>query len=259
MSLTASLKGKLALITGCTGGIGSATARLLAQYGCSIAVHHSSEATKAKADELVAELTKHEGVKAAAFQANLLTFEETKKLYDEVVQKLGNPDILFGNAGAPFTQIGPTGNIRDISPQEFENTWRLNVGADYYLSHLCVPHMEQQKWGRVVFTSSVGALTGGVVGPHYASSKAAIHGLVRWLSLRYAKDGICTNAIAPWLIEDTGIVRNATLPPDIASQIPVGRLGRPEEVASVVLMLVQNGFMTNKVITIDGGWTNGGL
>lgn len=118
-----------------SGGIGSATAKMLAQYGCSIAVHHSSEATKAKADELVAELTKHEGVKAAAFQANLLTFEETKKLYDEVVQKLGNPDILFGNHGATFTQIGPTGDIRDIGTQEFEDTWRLNVGANYYVGN----------------------------------------------------------------------------------------------------------------------------
>lgn len=257
MSVSASLKGKLALITGCTGGIGLATARLLAQHGCSIAVHHSSESSKAKADALVAELTKHDGVKAAAFQADLSTYEATKTLFDEVVARLGNPDILFGNHGAAFSKIGPTGDIRDISPQEFEETWRLNTGTNYYLCQLCVPYMEKQKWGRIILTSSVAALTGGVIGPHYASSKSAMHGLIHWLSLRYAKDGICSNAIAPALIEDTAMMANPS--PEVRAKIPIGRLGKPDEIASIVLMLVQNGYMTNKVICADGGWTGGGL
>lgn len=120
-----------------SGGIGSTTAKLLAQHGCSIAVHHSGEHSKARADALVAELVKNESVKAAAFQADLRQFDAAKKLYDEVIAKLGNPDILFANHGATFTAIGPAGDIRDILPAEFEATWRLNAGAHYYVSCAC--------------------------------------------------------------------------------------------------------------------------
>ncbi|PSR73179.1 hypothetical protein PHLCEN_2v10956 [Hermanssonia centrifuga] len=116
------------------GGIGQATAKALAQQGCSIAVHHSSDASKSKAQDLIAELTQHEGVRAAAFQADLSTYENTKSLYDDVVKRLGHPDILFGNHGATKKTIGPTGDIGDISPELFEETWKLNTGTNFYLS-----------------------------------------------------------------------------------------------------------------------------
>lgn len=110
-------------------------------------MHHSSESSKAKADALVAEL-KHTGVDAAPFQADLSTYEATKKMYDEVVQTLGNPDILFGNHGAAFKHIGPNGDIADISPEMFEQTWRLNTGTNFYVWSLLLslqrtwPHMK---------------------------------------------------------------------------------------------------------------------
>ncbi|KAJ3535678.1 hypothetical protein NM688_g6942 [Phlebia brevispora] len=258
---TAVFRGKLVLITGCTGGIGMATARALAKLGSSIAVHHSSTASKQKAEDLTAELTKL-GVRAAPFQADLSTYENTKKLYDEVVATLGQPDVLFGNHGAAVKTIGPRGDIGTISPELFEETWRLNTGTNFYLAQLCIPHMEAQKWGRIILTSSVAALNGGVIGPHYASSKSAMHGLIHWLSLRYCKDGIVSilslsNAIAPALIEDTAMMANPT--DEIRSRIPIGRLGKPDEIASIVVMLVSNGYMTNKVIVADGGWTTGGI
>ena len=96
-------------------------------------MHHSNAASKPKADELVSELSKL-GVRAAPFQADLSTYEETKKMYDEVVKTLGHPDILFGNHGAAMKVIGPLGDIRDISPELFEQTWRLNTGTNYYVS-----------------------------------------------------------------------------------------------------------------------------
>ncbi|CAL1703097.1 unnamed protein product [Somion occarium] len=215
MSETNALKGKLALITGCSGGIGQASARSLARLGCSIAVHHSSSSSKPKADALVKELT-------------------------ELV-----------------IMIGPNGNIEDIPVEMFENIWRLNTGTSFRLAQLCIPHMEEQRWGRVIFTSSVAAGTGGVIGPHYASSKSALHGLVHWLSLRYAKSGITANAIAPALIEDTAMMSNPT--PEIRAKIPIGRLGKPDEIASIVALCATNGYMTNKVIAADGGWTSGGF
>lgn len=256
-----SLKGKLILITGCTGGIGQATAKAFARVGCSIAVHYNAPSSVAKAETLINYLhaLAPAGVQPrfAAFQADLSRYEDARRLHAEVVQTLGNPDILYANHGIAGPKIGPTGDIKDISVEVFEEVWRTNTGTSYALAQLCVPYMESQQWGRIIFASSVAAGNGGVIGPHYASSKSALHGLVHWLSLRYAKDGITTNAIAPALIEDTAMMANPS--PDAKSKIPVGRLGRPEEMADIVLLLASNGYMTNKVIVADGGWTVGGF
>ena len=157
----------------CSGGIGLAIARALGNLGCDIAVHHSSEASKPKANEIVAEL-KGLGIRAAPFQADLSTYEATKKLFDDVVETLGHPDILLGNHGASMKHIGPTGNVEDVSPELFEETWRVNTGTNYYVSRtsnspleqivtshqlcqLCIPHMKEKKWGRIILTSSVAA------------------------------------------------------------------------------------------------------
>ncbi|EIN04398.1 NAD(P)-binding protein [Punctularia strigosozonata HHB-11173 SS5] len=223
-----------------SGGIGKATALALAKRGCSIAVHYHRNAEEAT--KLVAAL----GVKAAAFQADLSSYDEARWLHAEVVRELGHPDILYNNSGMTGTRIGPRGDIGDMSVDEFERTWRTNTGTAYLLTQLCIPHMEEQKWGRIIFCSSVAAGTGGVIGPHYASSKSAMHGLVHWIAQRYAKDGIAStcNAVAPALIVGTTMMAN---PPDEHKRlIPVGRFGQPEEIASIVELLVLNAYMTNK-------------
>jgi 3-oxoacyl-[acyl-carrier protein] reductase len=94
-------------------------------------------------------------------------------------------------------------SIDSVSIDVFESTWRTNCGAAYLLTQLCMPAMEGEGWGRVVFISSVAGFTGGVVGPHYASSKSALHGLVHWLAGAYARRGITVNAVAPALIDGT--------------------------------------------------------
>ncbi|KAF7416420.1 hypothetical protein PC9H_002686 [Pleurotus ostreatus] len=236
------LKGKLALITGCTGGIGRATSLALARLGCSIAIHyHSAEAKAAAlADELKAAGAQ---VDAKAFQADLSKIDDVRRLHADVVAQMGRPDILFNNAGITGPRIGPRGNIEDVSIEEFERTWTTNTGQAFLLTQLCVPHMAQQGFGRVIFCSSVAA--GGVIGPQYASSKSALHGLMHWVASRYAKDGITCNAVAPALIIGTEMMAN---PPDEHRKlIPVNRFGVPEEVASCVEMLVTNAYMTNKV------------
>ncbi|KXN91312.1 3-oxoacyl-[acyl-carrier-protein] reductase FabG [Leucoagaricus sp. SymC.cos] len=237
------LRGKLALITGCTGGIGNATALALARLGCSIAVHYNS--AEAKANELVKELEGLPGVRAAAFQADLSGYDGARKLHADVVRVLGHPDILFNNAGVVSSVIGPNGNIQDISAETFEATWRTNTGTAFLLTQLCMFSMEERKWGRIVFNSSVAAGTGGVIGPHYAASKSAMHGLLHWTANRYAKDGITCNAVAPALIIETSIMANPS--EELGKRIPIGRFGRPQEVASVVELLVTNAYMTNKV------------
>jgi len=246
-----SVQGKLALITGASGGIGQATAIALAIRGCSIAVHYNS--ARAAADDLVAELSKLSGVRAHAFQADLGDYDSVRAMHAAVVATLGNPDILFNNAGTTGTVVGKRGDIESVTLDDFEKTWKINTGSSFLLTQLCVPHMVSQKYGRIVFCSSVAAGIGGVIGPHYASSKSALHGLVHWLAVRYAKDGITCNAVAPALIEDTTMFSNPS--DEIRNTIPIGRLGKPHEVASVVEMLVTNDYLTNKIMVVDGGLT----
>jgi 3-oxoacyl-[acyl-carrier protein] reductase len=111
--------------------------------------------------------------------------------------------------------------------------------------------MRDRGWGRLLFMSSIAALTGGIVGPHYAASKAGLHGLVHFLAARLAPHGVTANALAPALIEDTAMLPGD--PGDLAKRIPVGRLGRPEEVADLAVAVLRNGYLTNQVIGIDGG------
>lgn len=163
--LTQDLSNHLALVTGATGGIGSATCRALASLGCSIAVHFNSAAPTA--ESLVAELRSKHNIKAEHFQADLSDYDSVRELHQNVIRKMGPPTILFNNAGLTAGKHGVKA-ITEVSIEVFEETWRANCGSAYLLSQLCIPAMEDAGWGRVVFCSSVAAFTGGVVGPHYA-------------------------------------------------------------------------------------------
>jgi len=242
------LEGKLALITGATGGIGKATARLLASRGVHLALHYFSQREVAIA--LVEEL-RATGVRVAAFQADLADFDAVRTLHAKVVEELGQPDILYSNAAMAGTMLGINAKIEDSSLEEFERCWRVNAGGAYLLTQLCVPHMEKQGYGRIVFCSSIATATGGVLGPHYSSSKAAIHGIMHWVAKQYSKKGITCNAVAPALVANTIMFKDPT--PAHLDLIPVGRFGQPEEIAQVVELLITNSYMTNKIITCDGG------
>jgi len=114
-----------------------------------------------------------------------------------------------------------------------------------------LPGMRAQKWGRVINMSSVAAQTGGVIGPHYASSKAGMIGLTHSLANLLVKEGITVNAIAPALIATDMVTSNPRANPEI---IPVGHFGDVEDVSSVVVLLAQNGYMTGQTINVNGGW-----
>ncbi|MCJ1277337.1 hypothetical protein MMC21_005149 [Puttea exsequens] len=163
--LTHDLSPHLALITGATGGIGSATANTLAAQGCSIAAHYHTDSSGATS--LVSTLRKQHGVRAQAFQADLGKYDDVRRLHAEIVAAMGDVKILFNNAGTNGGVQGVS-DIADVEVEVFERTWRANCGSAFLLTRLCVPAMEREGWGRVVFCSSVAAFMGGVVGPHYA-------------------------------------------------------------------------------------------
>ena len=111
--------------------------------------------------------------------------------------------------------------------------------------------MRARGFGRVLFISSIAAFTGGIVGPHYAASKAGLHGLTHFLAARVAAAGVTVNAIAPALITDTRMLPGE--PEELRDAVPVGRLGRPDEVADLALAILRNRYMTNQVVSLDGG------
>ncbi len=111
--------------------------------------------------------------------------------------------------------------------------------------------MLEKRWGRLIFLSSIAAQTGGVVGPHYAASKAGMLGLMHSYASLLAKDGVTSNAIAPALIETDMVRNNKAVRPDL---IPVGRFGQSEEVADAILLLASNAYITGQTINLNGGW-----
>ena len=128
----------------------------------------------------------------------------------------------------------------------------VNLTAPFVLAQRLLPGMVGRGFGRVLFVSSVAALNGGVVGAHYAASKAGLHGLTHHLAPRVAAHGVTVNAIAPALIGQTRMLPTT---PDggIPLPIPVARIGTPDEVAEMAIAMLDNGYLTNKVITVDGG------
>ncbi|KAL1622682.1 hypothetical protein SLS56_008607 [Neofusicoccum ribis] len=223
--LTTDLSSHLALVTGASGGIGKATCLALAEMGCSIAAHYHSNADAANA---LVEQLKGKGVKAQVFKADLSNYDEVRNLHGSVVKSMGPPTILFNNAGTTLSKHGLR-SASDISVEDFETTWRSNCGSAFLLTQLCLPAMEKA-----------------------GSSKSALHGLIHWLAGAYATKGITVNGVAPALIQDTTMLPGGN--EELTKRIPIGRLGRPEEVAETVVWMVKTAYVTNKVIGVDGGF-----
>jgi 3-oxoacyl-[acyl-carrier protein] reductase len=238
------LAGRIALVTGASGGIGSAIARRLADTGASVALAYARDATAA--DELARELAAG-GTRVITAGADLADPHYAEQLIADVEGELGPVDVLVANAGAGQRRE----RIEDVSDADWDSHIAVNLTAPFVLSRRVAPAMRERGFGRILFISSVAAFTGGVVGPHYAASKAGLHGLTHWLASRLAGDGVTVNALAPALIERTGMLPGAS--EDLRKMIPVGRLGTPDEVADLALAVLRNGYVTNQVFGVDGG------
>jgi 3-oxoacyl-[acyl-carrier protein] reductase len=234
---------RVALVTGASGGIGAELSRGLARGGAAVALHYASN--EAAASEVAAEIEAGGG-RALALGADLRDPAAPERLVSEVERALGAVDVLAANAG-----LGRAASWEDVDAEAFDETVAVNLRAPFLLARRVLPGMRERGYGRVLFTSSVAALTGGIVGPHYASSKAGLHGLTHFLASRVAADGVTVNAIAPALVEETGMLPGD--PGELAKVVPAGRLGKPAEVADLALAMLRNGYLTSKVVMLDGG------
>jgi 3-oxoacyl-[acyl-carrier protein] reductase len=232
-------EGRVALVTGASGGIGGRIAERLAGEGAIVALHYASNAEPAQ--QLAAGLPG-----AAAFGADLGDPDAPERLVDEVEAALGPVEVLVANHGA-----GGVANVDEVDAAAFDAMVAVNLRAPYLLARRALRGMRERGFGRILFMSSVAGLTGGIIGPHYAASKSGLHGLAHYLASRAAMHGVTVNVLAPALIEDTGMLPGD--PSDLAKRIPVGRVGRPEEVADLALAMLRNGYMTSEVVGLDGG------
>ena len=241
MTTSADLSGHIALVTGASRGIGAAIATALAEAGAAVAVNYRQRA--AEADAVIAGI-KDKGGRAIAVAADVSQTAAVAEMVDHIAFALGPIDILVNNAGMAIVR-----GIDDLTEADFDQTIAVNLKSAFLCTQAVLPSMRAKKWGRIVNISSGAARGAGAIGVHYNASKAGMEGLTRGYAARLVKEGITVNAVAPSLIE-TDMMRGR---PDLARNIPLGRLGQPGEVAQAVLMVLGNDYMTGQTIVLNGG------
>jgi len=237
------LSGKLALVTGASRGIGRQIALELADAGANVAVGYRNNADEAEA---LVQLIQAKGRRAAAFAADLADAKAAAAMVADAASALGSISILVNSAG-----INPSRPLDQLTVADWDETIRVNLSSVFYVTQATLPMMRAAQWGRIIILSSIAAQIGGVIGPHYAASKAGLIGLMHGYASQLAKEGITANAIAPALIETDMLKGNAAITPD---KIPLGRFGRPDEVAGIAVMLARNAYVTGQTINANGGW-----
>jgi 3-oxoacyl-[acyl-carrier protein] reductase len=178
-------------------------------------------------------------------QADVSNSSEVSRMVKAVGQELGTIEILVNNAGIarryPWDQVPEDG---------WDEIMSINLKSAFLVTQALLPGMRARKWGRIINISSGAAATGGVVGPFYAASKAGMLGLTHGYASLTLKEGITVNAVAPSLIQTDMAQRDLRVDP---KSTPIGRLGMPEEVANVVVMLAKTGYITGQTIFVNGG------
>ena len=240
---TATMKTKTVLITGASGGIGAAAARLFADKGYRVALHYHQSLSAAAALEC------EFGENAFAVKADISDSAQVKAMFAAVRERFGGVDILINNAG-----IAEFSLFTDITDEQWRRMFAVNIDGCFYCCREALPHMIAQKSGAIINVSSIWGITGGSCEVHYSASKAAVIGLTKALAKEVGPSGITVNCIAPGVI-DTKMNR-ALSDEDIAGlldETPLQKLGTPAEIARTALFLAESEFITGQVISPNGG------
>jgi len=237
------ITGKIALVTGASRGIGRAIAIALAREGADVAINYRSREEDANA---VALAIRQLGRRSIALRADVSKRDQVARLIQTVESELGSIGILVNNAGIARPQP-----LEEITERDWDELIAINLTSCFLVTQAVLPAMRARRWGRIINLSSVAAQLGGVVGPHYAASKAGMLGLTHSYAALLAKEGITANAIAPALVSTEMVTSNLRARADL---IPVGRLGHVEEIAAIAVLLAKNGYITGQTISPNGGW-----
>ena len=243
---------KVALVTGGATGIGAATVAALAAEKITVALQYSSSQKEAKQ---IADQLNGKGFKVEIFQADLSQKGAAENLVEQVKKNLGDINILVNNAG-----VMSDASIIQMSDQLWDEAINVNLTAAFKLIRACAPSMVSKKWGRVINISSQVALTGSANHAHYATAKAGLLGLTYSAAKEYGASGVTVNAVLPGRIETKMIAdRSVGRLDEWLSQTPLNRLGRPDEVASMINFLASDAssYITGAAINVNGGLVMG--
>jgi len=238
---TETLRGRVALVTGGSRGIGAAIVRRLADAGVAVSINYRERTDEANA---LVRTIGESGGRAIAIAADVSQSDAVAAMVQRARSELGPIDILVNNAGIAITR-----GVDDLREADFDRTIAVNLKSVFLCMQAVLPMMRSGKWGRIVNISSGAARGAGSIGPHYNASKAAVEGLTRGYAARLVKEGITVNAVAPSLIE-TDMMKGQE---GLVSRIPIGRFGTADEVAQAVMMLLGNPYMTGQTVAMSGG------
>lgn len=240
------IRGKWALVTGASRGIGSAIARRLAGEGVNLALHYRSHR---EGVEAVSHDCQASGVQAEVFQADLGDLEAARRLVADLKEREIPIQILVNNAGA--AQASP---FWSFTEEDWERIQRINFDGPRILTQELLPVMLRERWGRVINLSSVLSTWGGRGNSAYSVSKAAVNGMTRAVALEVGRKGVTVNAIAPGLVEtDMANEMGSDMVKTIVDRTPLKRMAKPEEIAEAVVFLCRCGYVTGEVLYLDGG------
>ena len=247
-STTRPLFGQVALVTGASRGIGAAIAVALAKAGASVAINYLHNHDRAQA---VVESCRTYGSRAVAIQADVTDFQAVERLMEATVKELGEPDILVNNAGRARSAL-----LVDTTEALWDELMNANLKAPFFCVKSVLPGMIRKRYGRIVNISSIWGIAGGSYEVAYSASKGGLIALTKALAKELGPSGITVNAVAPGAIE-TDMLGGLSAEDlrQISAETPVGRIGTPDDVASVALFLVSPGasFITGQIISPNGG------
>lgn len=242
------LTGKVALVTGASRGIGRAIALHLAEHGADVAVNYAG--SEAAAGEVVAAIEAM-GRKAIKLRADVSSYQESEELVKQTIEKFGKIDILVNNAGITRDNL-----IIRMKEEEFDQVIATNLKGVFNCVKAVTRPMMKQRFGRIINISSVVGVLGNPGQANYVAAKAGVIGLTKATARELSTRGITVNAVAPGFIEtDMTDKLSAEMREQMLKQIPLERLGQPEEIAKVVRFLASDdaSYMTGQTLHVDGG------
>lgn len=240
------LKDKVAIVTGGSRGIGRAVVKKLASEGCQVAVIYAGNT--AKAEEVCEEVKKEFGVQAIPYQCDVADFNAVKETVAKIKTDFGTIDLLVNNAG-----INRDGLLAMMKEEAFDEVIAANLKGTFNMVRQCAPVFMKKRYGRIVNLSSIAGVIGNPGQVNYSASKAGIIGLTKSVARELASRNVTCNAVAPGFVA-TDMVKELTDDTEkLASQIPLGRVGTPEDIANAVSFLLDADYITGVVLQVDGG------
>lgn len=242
------LKGKVAVVTGASRGIGRAIALKMAEAGATVVINYNGSADKAEA---VCREIAEKGGEAGVYQCNVSDFAACETFIKEVIAKYGRLDILVNNAG-----ITRDGLLMKMTEEDFDKVLDTNLKGTFNCVRFASRQLLKQREGRIINISSVSGIMGNPGQANYSASKAGVIGLTKACARELAGRSITVNAIAPGFIDtDMTEVLSESVKEEAVKQIPMGTFGKPEDIANLAVFLAseQAGYITGQVIPVDGG------